>query len=165
MSAQLRQRRSRLLGVGMLAFVAGLVADQVGPNPEREIVSGALMAAAACGFGIFVLLEVRRAIDPRETEAAAASAPPRHSATDSRPTDLTTVRDKSDRSTERRPVSPIPFICHACGASFSLTTRALTLMDYELDCPECGSPAVQADLLYPLGDGPRLIDELEAEAS
>jgi hypothetical protein len=149
----------------MLAFGAGLLADQVGPNPEREIVSGALMTAAACGFGIFVLLEVRRAMRPRMTEQAAVAAPARHSATDSGPTDLTTVTCRCDRSTERRPVSPIPFICHACGASFSLTTRALTLIDYELDCPECGSPAVQADLLYPLGDGPRLIDELEAEAS
>jgi len=59
----------------------------------------------------------------------------------------------------------IPFVCHSCGASFSLTTRALTLVDYELDCPECGSPAVQADLLFPLGQGPRLIEEPEAEAS
>jgi hypothetical protein len=102
---------------------------------------------------------------PREIERAAVSSPHDHRATDSRPTDLTTLTDRRDRSTERRPVSPIPFICHACGASFSLTTRALTLIDYELDCPECGSPAVQADLLYPHGEGPRLIDELEAEAS
>jgi hypothetical protein len=123
------------------------------------------MAAAACIFAIFVLLEVRRAVRPRETVRAAFYAPPRRCATISRPTHLTIVTDRSDRSTERRPVSPIPFICHTCGADFSLATRVLALIDCELYCPECGSPAVQADLLYPHGYGPRLIDEPEAEAS
>jgi len=164
-SARLRRRTSRLLAVGLLAFAAGLMADQVGPEPGREIVSGALMAAAACGFGVFVLLELFRALGPRTTAGHRFSAPPGTGRADPRPTHLTSLRDKRDRPTERRPVSPIPFICHTCGASFSLTTRALTLVDYELDCPECGSPAVQADILYPIGHGPRLIDEPEAEAS
>jgi hypothetical protein len=163
-STRLRRRRSRLLAAGMLAFGAGLVADQVGPEPGREIVSAVLMAAAACGLGIFVLLELRRALRPRASAGGAPLTPARSSVAGLRPTYLNPATNRRDRSTERRPVSPIPFVCHACGAGFSLTTRALTLIDYELDCPECGSPAVQADLLYPLGHGPRLI-EPEAEAS
>jgi hypothetical protein len=62
-------------------------------------------------------------------------------------------------------VSPIPFFCHECGGDFSVATRILTLLDDELACPFCGSPAVQADLLHPPGHGPLFIEELKAEAS
>jgi hypothetical protein len=164
-SRRLRQRRSRLLAVGMLAFALGLVADQLGPDPAREIVSAALMAAAACSFVVFVLLELRRVVRPHSARRSAPAVLAHPAAAGSSPAWPRPLTRSEDRPTERRLVSPIPFICHDCGAGFSMTTRALTLVDCELDCPECGSPAVQADLLYPVGHGPRLIGEPEAEAS
>jgi hypothetical protein len=115
----------------------------------------------------FVLLEARRALYARATGPASLPAWSRRQGRDPRPSGwpLAVVDLKRELSTERRQVSPIPFTCHQCGADFTLTTKALALIEYDLDCPECGSPAVQADLLYPLGQGPRLIEELEAEAS